>query len=464
LTPLLIEQAVGHSQRTRGIVRLFLGKTRFLAGAVFFFFCAIFQAQAGESFISALEESKFLGFAKAMYVGDDKKGGRPDQSTPGFGGKFGAETGEYLGFKLKGAWYATTDLGLRQEDPRKTDAYMFDLDKKPYSLLGEMQISARLGNTALLVGRQEFFSPIINTYDYRIIPNLFEAFTLTNRDIPETTVTLAYVSKISGLDGLVTFTEFRSMSQQAYTSLKVAADGSIDAKNGDTLDISKVVGDHGVWTTGIVHGKDNKFQLWNYYGADTLNTLYLDGQLKLGLSQDFTATLEGQTYQVSAVGGFKDYLAQQGLNASYGLYGVKGALAHRPSGVTVALSLNHFTGNRNTVTAYGNWGGYPEFVVMPYMHAENKGTSAIVGSNLSRVTILFDLAAYGLTGQSLLLGHANINIDEKILANSDIKVSTLLYRAQISPKLSARVAIDARSSKNSRYDNEFVALGLRYDF
>jgi hypothetical protein len=116
------------------------------------------------------------------------------------------------------------------------------------------------------------------------------------------------------------------------------------------------------------------------------------------------------------------------------------------------------------VTAYGNWGGYPEFVVMPYMHAENKGTSAIVGSNLSRVTILFDLAAYGLTGQSLLLGHANINIDEKILANSDIKVSTLLYRAQISPKLSARVAIDARSSKNSRYDNEFVALGLRYDF
>ncbi len=445
-------------------MRLFFGKSRFWAGAVFFFCSAILQVHAGESFISALEESKLLGFAKAMYVGDDKKGGRPNQSTPGFGGKIGAETGEYAGFKMKGAWYATTDLGLRQEGPRKIDAYMFDLDKKPYSLFGEMQLSARQVNTSLTIGRQEFFSPIINTYDYRIIPNLFEAYTLTNRDIPETTVTLAYVSKMSGLDGLVTFSEFRSMSQQAYTSLKVAADGSLDAKNGDTLDISKQVGNHGVWAAGIVHGKDKQFQLWNYYGVDSLNTLYLDGRLKARLSQDFTSTFEGQTYQVAAVGGFKDYLSQMGLNASYGLYGIKGTLAHQPSGISVALALNHFTGNRNTVTAYGNWGGYPEFVVMPYMHAENKGLSAIVGSNLSRITILFDLGVFGLTGQSLLLGQATINIDEKILVNSDVKVSTLLYRAQLTPNLSARVALDARSSKNSRYDNEFVALGLRYDF
>jgi hypothetical protein len=193
--------------------------------------------QGSENLTEALQASRLFGFAKAMYVGDDKKGGRPNQSTPGFGGKIGAETGEYLGLTLKGAWYVTTDLGFGQENPRKTDAYMFDLDKKPYSLLGEMQLNAKRGNTMLTIGRQEFFSPIINTYDYRIVPNLFEAITLTNRDIPEATVTVAYVSKMSGLDGLVTFSEFRSMSQQAYTSLKVAADGSLDAKNGDTLDI-----------------------------------------------------------------------------------------------------------------------------------------------------------------------------------------------------------------------------------
>lgn len=432
--------------------------------AVFFCFFIILQAQASDSLVSAFEGSKLNGFAKAMYVADDKKGGRPNQSTPGLGGKLGAETGEYLGFKLKGAWYATTDIGLRQEDPRKTDAYMFDLDKKPYSLLGEAQLSARHGDTLLAIGRQEFFSPIINTYDYRIIPNLFEAYTLTNRDISETTVTFAYVRKMSGLDGLVTFSEFRSMSQQAYTSLKVATDGSVDAKNGDTLDISKVVGDHGVWVTGISRGKDSKFQLWNYHGTDTLNTVYADGQVTIPLNLDFKGTLESQAYKVIAVGGFKDYLSQKGLNANYALYGIKGTLAHLPSGITTSLAINHFTGNCNTVTAYGNWGGYPEFVLMPYMYAENKNSSPIVGSHLSRMTILFDLSAYGFTGQSLLLGRSNINIDESILANSDIKISTLLYRTQIAKNISARFSIEMRNSNNSRYDNKFSTLGLRYDF
>ena len=71
-------------------------------GAVFFCLYAMVQAHAGESLVSALQASKLIGFAKAMYIADDKKGGRPDQSTPGFGGKLGAETGEYFGFKLTG--------------------------------------------------------------------------------------------------------------------------------------------------------------------------------------------------------------------------------------------------------------------------------------------------------------------------------------------------------------------------
>lgn len=422
------------------------------------------HANAADDLAAALADSTLFGFAKAVYVADDKKGGRLNQSTPGFGGKLGVETGDYRGFKLKGAWYATTDLGLRSDNPRETDAYMFDLDKVPYSLLGEAQLNYVAGNTTFSAGRQEFLSPIINTYDYRIIPNLFEAYTLRNRDIPDTTVTFAYVSKMSGLDGLVTFSEFRSMSQQTYTSLMVGADGKVDAINGDTLDPSTVVGEHGVWVAGMAYEKEQRFQLWNFYGVDTLNTLYLDGRLKKSLNAELTATLEGQAYQVTEVGRFKDYLAQLGLNASYGLFGVKGTLAHQPIGVSVSLALNRFTGNRNTVTAFGNWGGYPEFVSMPYMYAENQGASAIAGSHLAKLTVLLDLATYGLKNQSLLFGHANIDIDESILAHSDIKVNTLLYRAQINPQLSARLALEVRNSQNARYDNDFVALSLRYNF
>jgi hypothetical protein len=269
---------------------------------------------------------------------------------------------------------------------------------------------------------------------------------------------------MSGLDGLVTFSEFRSMSQQTYTSLMVASDGTPDAINGDTLDPSSVVGERGVWVTGIEYGKENKVQLWNFHGVDTLNIGYLDGRLKKALNSNVAALFEGQAYRVAEIGRFKDYLAQRGLNASYSLFGLKGTLAHQPSGISASFAANRFTGNQRTVTAFGNWGGYPEFVSMPYMYAEQDGISAIAKSRLTRITLLFDLSAYGLKDQSLLLGHANIDIDDSILPNSDIKTHTLLYRAKISPQLSARIALEARSSPNARYDNEFVALALRYDF
>ena len=100
---------------------------------------------------------------------------------------------------------------------------------------------------------------------------------------------------------------------------------------------------------------------------------------------------------------------------------------------------------------------------MPYLYAES-AASAIAKSRLARITVLVDLARFGLPGQSLLAGQTKVDLDEGILANSDIKVNTLLIRAKLSPQLSARIALDARQSRNSRYDNKFVVLAVRYDF
>lgn len=424
---------------------------------------ASFPATGADDLAAALGESRITGFAKAMYIVDDKKGGRKDQSTLGVGGKIGLQTGDWQGLGLKAAWYTTNDLGTRHDDPRKTDAYMFDADKQPYSLWGEAQLNYTLGKTTLTAGRQEFFSPIINSYEYRIIPNLFEAYTLKNQDIDDTTLTLAYVNRMSGLDGLLDYSRFRSMSQQTYTSLKVDTDRKLDT-SGDTLDPSRVVGHRGVWAGGLVFERTHRLQLWYYHGQDTYNTLYADGRFRQALNDELSATLEAQAYRVNATGQFKTYLSQQGLNGDYALQGLKGTLAHRSTGISLALAFNRYTGNGNTVTAYGNWGGYPDYVVMPYLYAENGGASAIARSHLSRLTLLFDLSKIGLAGQSLLLGRARINLDEKIMANSDITVNALVYRAQITPKLSTRITLDSRHSRHTRYDNDFVTLGLRYDY
>lgn len=422
-----------------------------------------FSAKGSTSFTEAIQATQVSGFGKVMYVADDKKGGRPDQSTFGAGGRIGVQTGEYHGLSFKGAVYTTQDLGLSSDDPRETDAYMFDIDKNPYSILGEAQLGLAVGKTALTVGRQEFFSPIIDSYEYRIIPNLFEAWTLTNRDLPNTTLTLAYVSKMSGLDGLVTYSEFRSMSQQTYTSLIVNDAGELDT-GGDTLDPSKVVGHQVVWVAGMEIEKNHRLRLWNFHGVDTLNTIYLDGRFKHDLNERTAVTLEAQAYHVSAVGLFDEYLSQRSLNASYGLGGIKGTLSYKPSGLSLSFAHNQFSGNEKTVTAYGNWGGYPEFVSMPYLYAEQNAASAIARSRLSKLTAVMDLGAYGLNDHTLIFGHSRIDTDQSILPNTDILVNSLIYRAKMAPKLTLRASAEWRSSGNARYDNEIVSLSVRYDF
>ncbi|GBG02807.1 hypothetical protein AZSI13_21340 [Azospira sp. I13] len=421
-------------------------------------------ARAGDDLGQALLGSSAFGYAKIMVVADDKKGGRPNQGTLGVGGKLGLETGEYYGLRFRGALYTSQDLGLRNANPRQTDAYMFDLDKRPYSLLGEAQLRLSAGRTELVLGRQEIFSPLINSYEYRIIPNLYEAYTLINRDLPHTTLTAAYVGKMSGLDSLGSYSRFNSMSRQAYLSLMTRPDGTPDARAGDTADLSPLVGQHGVWMTGLVYENTHRLQLWNYYGIDTLHSLYADGRWKQPLSPNLTAVLEAQAYRVSEVGAFKDYLARHGLNASYSLKGLKGTLAHAPSGISLGLAVNRFGGNERTVTAYGNWGGFPEFVILPYLYPEEDRVSALAGTASARLTALFDLGVYGLKDQSLLLGHARVNIDEALLPGADIRINSLLYRAKLSPRLSARVSLDSRSSGHSRYDNAFMTAALRYDF
>jgi len=417
-----------------------------------------------ENLSTALESSHIFGYAKAMYVGDDKKGGRLNQSTLGFGGKIGVETGRYYGLSLKGAWYTTQDFGVNSTNPKKVDAYMFDLNKKPYSSIGEAQIKLNFDKNTAILGRQEIFSPIINSYEYRIIPNLFQGLTFTNKQIDNTTITAAYISKMSGLDGLTSFSDFRSMSEQAYTSLMLTPDGAINTKNGQTVDLSKITGNHGVIATGFSYKKEHAFQFWNYYGINTFNTFYFDGNFKQKINDHLLAGFDFQAYRVSAVGKTQQYLAQHKLNADYWLSGVKTTLNHLPSGWGAAFAYNQFTGNKHTVTANGNWGGYPEFVSMPYVYPENQGISAIARSRLKKWTISLDLGPYGLKDQSFIFGHARINLDEYIIAGSDIIVNSLIYKAKFTPQLSTRMAIEARNSGNARYNNKFIAMSLRYDF
>lgn len=399
-----------------------------------------------------------------MYVYDDRLAPKLDQSTFGTGGRLGIETGSLEGFKLKAAYYLTTDFGLRSSNPKKTDAYMFDVDKRPYSILGEAALEYQNGDSGFLFGRQEIDTPIVSTYDYRIIPNLFEAYTYTNKEFPHISITLSYITKMSGLDGLVSFKHFESMSQQTYTSLAMSDLHTVDSNDGDTIDISRISGDQGVVMSGIVYEDGVKIQGWNYYCRDVVDEFYVDMTYPYPLNPNFRATFEMQGYGVREVGKFKDFLHNLGLNGSYELFGAKVSLADNKAGLTTSLAYNFFTGDSKTVTAFGNWGGYPEYVAIPYMFAQDSSVSALAKSRMGKMSMKYDLAKVGLANQTLIAGYSIIDLDESIMPNSDIRVVNLVYKAKLSDPLGLKIQYELRQSENYRYADDMLTLSATYKF
>lgn len=399
-----------------------------------------------------------------MYVHDDRLAPKLDQSTFGIGGKLAFQTPQWNGWRVKGAYYMTDDLDLSSSNPKKTDAYMFDVDKKPYSILGEAAVEYTNGETSLLLGRQEIDTPIVSTYDYRIIPNLFEAYTFTNTSLPHTTLTLSYITKMSGLDGLVSFKYFKSMSQQTYTSLSMIGLHTVDSDDGETVDISKISGNQGVVMSGFVYDNVVRIQGWNYYCHDVIDEFYADIAYPYPLDERYTLTFEAQAYGVRTLGKFDRFINTFGLNGEYELYGSKVSLKDAHLGLSVSAAYNFFTGNDKTITAFGNWGGYPEYVVIPYMFAQDDSVSALSKSQMGKINMVFDLSKAGLANQTFIIGYSIIDLDGEIMPQSDIGLINLVYKAKLFDSLGVKVQYEIRESDNYRYANDMLTLSATYRF
>ncbi len=378
----------------------------------------------------------------------------------GAGGKIALTTGNWQGLKAKIAYYQTSDLGLRSKNPKETDAYMFDVDKSPYSVVGEKYIEYTNGQNTITAGRQEIDTPIISTYDYRIIPNLFEAYTLTNKSIKNTSLTLSYVTKMSGLDGLVSFKRFESMSQQTYTSLNMTADLATIDNSESPIDVSLISGHQGVIMLGAVIDKNPKLSIWNYYCKDVSNTFYIDSAIEHKLTDGLFATYEAQAYSVKTIGKLNDFLKTLGLNGSYELYGLKTTITQKNSPLSGYVAANQFGGNAKTVTAFGNWGGYPEFVAIPYMFAQGSSVSAVAKLRAAKASLKYDITK----SQTAIIGYSYIDLDKNIMPSSDIRLLNLIYKIKIMKALSAKIQYELRDSKNYRNDNDTLTLSATYTF
>lgn len=227
---------------------------------------------AAEDLNSMFSEGKASGQVRMFYIDREYQGSAGNQTHRGstaIGGHLKYETAELSGFSLGAAFYTTHEI-----DSRNTvDPTLFGKDDEGYSILGEAYLQYKYKNTTFKGGRQKLVTPMLGDDDARMIPNLFEAYVLTNKDIANTTLTLGHVTKFAQGTFGRTYSGGILSATSGYSY--------VDSKNhvGSFTNVGTYAFDEktdGITMASVVYtGIENlKLQLWDYYAHDIMNIIY----------------------------------------------------------------------------------------------------------------------------------------------------------------------------------------------
>jgi hypothetical protein len=169
----------------------------------------ITQTAETGGFGNALKNGKTTANIRVFYFdrsyddGDsDAKGiaRKPNSSTLTAGGILKYESGSYKGIKLGLAYYGNHKLGSVFSRQDAAGASMLDNDGTYADLafLGEAYIQYNIGKTMLKIGRQQLATPLIQGHDLRLLPSVYEAGIIRNKNIPGTIVEMGFVDRYTG--------------------------------------------------------------------------------------------------------------------------------------------------------------------------------------------------------------------------------------------------------------------------
>jgi len=153
------------------------------------------------TFGEALKNGTFTAKLRTFYFDrtfDEDNTGNPDAQALTFGGIIKYESAAYYGFKFGLAHYSSTRLGniFTREEGKGTS--ILGRSGENLAFLGEAYLQYDIGNTMLKVGRQQLSTPLIQNHDLRILPSVYEAAIVRNKDIPGTMIELGYVDRYTG--------------------------------------------------------------------------------------------------------------------------------------------------------------------------------------------------------------------------------------------------------------------------
>lgn len=251
----------------------------------------VVNAMAADDLAGMFKEGKASGQLRAFFIDRDYDGysnaTSVHRNATAVGGYLKYDTGAWNGVSLGAAFYTSNGLFLKDKttssgaDNPEVDPTLLGKSNDSVTYLGEAYLQYKNGNTTFKGGRQKLDTPLAGSDDARMLPNLFEAYVLTNTDVKDTTLIAAHVTKFAqGTFG-------RAYNGAGGVPDKVLSGTSgyslVDTKNyvGEFVDMGTyAIGDNtgGVSVLAAVYTgiKGLKLQLWDYYAHDILNAVYTE--------------------------------------------------------------------------------------------------------------------------------------------------------------------------------------------
>ena len=335
------------------------------------------------------DNGEIYGQLRSFYVDRTYSGSiNNNRNSWAAGGYVGYMTPVYNGFSAMVAVYGTYGFKIHGDPVTKAsyDPSLYGAGFDNYAFIGHAYINYEHENTNFKAGRMRLDTPLAGADDARMLPNLFEAAVLSNKDIENTTLIAAHVFRETiGTFGNVYGTGLipdgtggykpNMLALQSGYGLGLGMDGSTSGSfdNMGTIalgDRNLATGDYvDTKTAGVTalaaiwSGVEGlKIQAWDYIAWDILNAVYLQGDYTFKVSEELKLTASAQYIYESEIGDalIGEVAGNGNVNSNY--FAAKLTGKYNDFAAYVAYST---TGSNDDTATNGGiitpWGGMPAF-------------------------------------------------------------------------------------------------------
>jgi len=302
---------------------------------------------------------------RSYYLNKQRKG-TSDRVAWAAGGSLEYKTGLYRDTVSTGATVYTSQKLYGPHD--KDGTRLLRDGQKEITVLGEAYVDIRLNETiSTRLYRQGLNLPYLSINDTRMIPNTFEAYTLTGKKPGD---------KFSYGIGHIT-----RMEKQDKASFKYMSDiaGANDTKKG-------------LSAAGMryAHSKTLHGGITNHYAWDVMNTLYIEGNSAWDLKNDVALRVSGQYTRQQSIG---DELIGD-FNTS--VYGLKLGASYRNA--ILSLAYTSTDEDHDIRSPFGGYPGYASIIIKDFDRA---------GEDAWLIGLSYNASELGLDGLSVFANYVD---------------------------------------------------------